>query len=81
MLKFVLEDIWLEYDPEEDRFRHPRSGEWVDKPVLCLRGWREEDDERRRRWGRLVHLIDQFRERVEPEEVLEAEEVDFTPSA
>jgi hypothetical protein len=78
MVTFLLKDVKLEYDPQTDRFRHPVSGEWLEDPVECLAGWDEPDHERRLRWGHLVAWIKELKSHMKPEDLLEAEVVDFS---
>ena len=78
MVLFILKDVKLEYDPETDRFHHPVSGEWLEDPVQCLAGWDEPDPARRLLWGHLVAGINELKLQMKPEDLLEAEKVEFS---
>ena len=73
---FVYGEVRLEYR-EGKGYRHPREGTWVEDHRQCLRGWIEEDPQRRRQWATLMLRIDDFWPRVEKNRLEVGEEVVF----
>ncbi len=73
---FIYRDVRLEYQ-EGKGYRHPREGTWVGDHRQCLRGWIEEDAQKRRQWAALMLRIDDFWPRVEKNRLEVGEEVIF----
>ncbi len=81
-MRFVYQDVSLEYRPDRG-FLQPASGEWVQEPLACLKGWIEPDPARRRRWVDLVAFIEDYLQRRGKLDLsgAEGEEVAFDQSA
>ncbi len=73
---FVYKDVRIEFD-EDMGFKHPNTGQWVEKPSDCLRGWIETDVAKRRQWVVLVERIGQLMEAVERHKLGATEEIVF----
>ena len=60
-------------------FAHPKTGEWLSNPAMCLKGWLEPDPGRRAEWVQLIAYVEDYLRRrgLAPEEVDQGQEVVF----
>ena len=74
---FVFDQVRLQWQKGQG-YKHPHTGQWVETPKECLKGWVEPNPQLRPQWLHLVTMIEDFWPRRETNDLELGDEVTFT---